>query len=136
MLILNVLAILALAYIVCFATYRMDYINGMLLVDPSKNIYIMIVVYCFNLGLLNGCFLCRKFFPFNPKEDSVRNRIIRGIIGGVFIVFGIKYIVAYIIMNELALKLAIPIMLITGLFITLIYPLIFQHFGKKISETK
>lgn len=136
MLILNVLAILALAYIVCFATYRMDYINGMLLVDPSKNIYIMIVVYCFNLGLLNGCFLCRKFFPFNPKEYSVRNRIVRGIIGGVFIVFGIKYIVAYIIMNELALKLAIPIMLITGLFITLIYPLIFQHFGKKISETK
>ena len=76
--IMNVLAILALIYVVFFNTYRIDYVSGEILVDPKKSIYVTIVVFAFALGLLNGCFLCRRFFPFEPQTASVKNRILRG----------------------------------------------------------
>ena len=129
-LIVNVLAILALVYIRYFSTYRMDYIEGDLLVNPIKSIYVTIVVYGYILGILNGCFLCRRFFPFNPKETSVKRRLIRGVVGSIFIIFILKYIVAYIIINGLQLRFAFPCMLLIGLFITLIYPIIFQYLDK------
>ena len=126
----NIFATLALIYINKFNEYRIDYINGELLVNPEKSIYITTVVYGYVLGLLNGCFLCRKFFPFNPKEIDVKSRILIGIAGGLIIAFGLKYIIAYIIMNKVKFSIAIPIMLTSGLFITLIYPIIFKYFDK------
>jgi len=132
-LLINVLAILALVYIRYFNSYRIDYIDGELLVNPEKSIYVTIVVYGFVLGLLNGCFLCRRFFPFNPKESSVKKRIARGIIGGVYIVFGLKHIIAYFVMNTHPLKFAFPGMFLAGISITLIYPIVFRCFDKKLS---
>ena len=126
----NVLVILAVIYIRYFNTYRMDYVNGELLVNPEKTIYVTTVIYSYLLGLLNGCFLCRRFFPFNPKDASVKNRIIRGFVGGSVMVLMLKYITEYAIMHEWSLKFAIPCMLFVGLFVTLIYPLIFQRFTK------
>ena len=126
----NVLVILAVIYIRYFNTYRMDYVNGELLVNPEKTIYVTTVIYSYLLGLLNGCFLCRRFFPFNPKDASVKNRIIRGFVGGTVMVLMLKYITEYAIMHEWSLKFAIPCMLFVGLFVTLIYPLIFQRFTK------
>ncbi len=127
----NILVILAVIYIRYFNTYRMDYVNGELLVNPEKTIYVTTVIYSYLLGLLNGCFLCRRFFPFNPKDASVKNRIIRGFVGGTVMVLMLKYITEYTIMHEWSLKFAIPCMLLTGLFVTLIYPLIFQRFTKR-----
>lgn len=126
----NILAILALIYVRYFNICRMDYIDGELLVNPEKSIYVTIVVYSYILGMLNGCFLCRRFFPFNPKEAPIKNRIIRGVIGGLIIAFALKDTISYVIMNELPLLIAIPIMITAGLFITLIYPIIFRHFDK------
>ena len=124
----NILIILSIIYINYFNTYRIDYIDGNVLVDPAKTIYVTNVIYGYLLGLLNGCFLCRNFFPFDPKQASIRNRITRGIIGGVAIILILKYVINFIVMNQLQLRFAFPIMFITGLFITLIYPIIFQHF--------
>lgn len=127
--IVNILSVLALIYVKFFNTYRIDYVSsGQLLVDPQKLMYVTYVVYGYALGLINGCFLCRRFFPFDPKEISVKKRIIIGIIGSVILILLLKYILLYIIMNIIALKLAIPVMFILGLFITLIYPAIFRRF--------
>lgn len=126
--IVNILSVLALIYVKFFNSYRIDYVSGQLLVDPQKLMYVTYVVYGYALGLINGCFLCRRFFPFDPKEISVKKRIIIGIIGSVILILLLKYILLYIIMNIIALKLAIPVMFILGLFITLIYPAIFRKF--------
>ena len=116
--IINIFAILALIYIKYFNTYRIDYVDGELLVNPQKSIYVTFAVYAFVLGLLNGCFICRKYFPFNPKEAPVKNRVIRGLIGGVGIIAILKFIVEYIIMNGLSHTTACPAMFVTGIFIT------------------
>ncbi len=123
--VINVLALLALIYTTYFGTYRMDYVSGELLVNPQKLKYVTIIVYAYSLGLFNGCCLCKRFFPFNPQEVSVKRRIIRGIIGGVGIILLHKFIFEYIFMNVIDLKLASLLLFAVGISITLIYPLIF-----------
>jgi hypothetical protein len=103
----------------------MDYVSGELLVNPQKLKYVTIIVYAYSLGLFNGCCLCKRFFPFNPQEVSVKRRIIRGIIGGVGIILLHKFIFEYIFMNVIDLKLASLLLFAVGISITLIYPLIF-----------
>ena len=129
--IMNILAILALIFIGFFNTYRMDYIGNELLVNPQKQLYVTIVVYAYTLGFLNGCFLCRRFFPFNPKEVSLKRRILRGLIGGTAILFVLKFVLSNIVINIISLKIALPVMFLIGISITLIYPIIFIH-SKKI----
>ena len=128
--IVNILALLALIYVDFFNSYRIDYVSGELLVNPQKSIYVTSVVYGYALGLINGCFLCRRFFPFNPKEGTLKNKIIRGIIGTILLLLLLKFVLEYIIMNTLSMKIAISIMFIMGLFVTLIYPVIFKKFQK------
>ena len=129
--IINIFAILAVIYIYCFNTYRIDYINGVLLVNPQKSIYTTCVVYGYILGLINGCFVCRRFFPFNPKDASVKVRIWRGIIGSLALIAVLKFVLEYIIMNNLQLRYGIPVMFAAGIFITLVYPIIFNNLKKK-----
>ncbi len=126
----NIFIVLAAVYIYKFNAYRMDYIDGCLLVNPIKQIYVTVVVWAYILGLLNGVFLCRRFFPFNPHEVSVLKRIIIGIIGSIGVILILKFIIAYIIMNGLQIRYAFPIMFGIGMFITLFYPIIFQKFDK------
>jgi hypothetical protein len=133
-LIVNIVIAFIIIYIRYFNTYRMDYIQGELLVDPVKTIYVTTVIYGYLLGLLNGCFLCRRFFPFNPKNVSVKNRVITGIIGGIVIVLMLKCIIGHIIMNVLSLAYSFPVMFICGIFITLIYPIIFQNIDKSYQK--
>ncbi|MBR1373550.1 phosphatase PAP2 family protein, partial [bacterium] len=128
----NILAIMAIVYIKFFNTYRIDYVSGEILVDPERTIYFTIITYGFALGILNGCFLCRRFFPFNPKEFLLKNRIIIGIIGAILLFILLKYLLEFIIMNVIALKYATTLMFIFGLFITLIYPFIFTRFKNKL----
>lgn len=130
--ILNITVALILLYICRFNTYRTDYVSGELLVNPAKSIYSTVVIYGFLLGLLNGAFLCRRFFPFDPHKTTIKNRITIGIIGSIFIVAGLKNIVGYIIMNELPTKIVFLAMFITGLFITLLYPIIFKSIDKNL----
>ena len=122
---INILAVLALIYIRYFNSYRMDYISGEHLVDPQKLIYVTFVVYAYALGLINGCFLCRKFCSFDPKEASLKQRVIRGVVGSILLIILLKCLLLYIFMNVVAFRIAMPVMFILGLFITLIYPVIF-----------
>lgn len=126
----DVLAILALIYISCFNTYRIDYVGGELLVDPKNSINVTYVVYGYALGLLNGVGLCRRFLPFNPHDVSVKIRIIRGIVGMAGIIILLKYVLKNIIMNPVNNYEAFGILFVIGLIITLIYPVIFTKIEK------
>ena len=128
--IIDTLAILALIYVYFFNTYRMDYVSGKLLVDPQNLKYNTAVVYAYCLGLINGCYLCRRFNPFNPQEVSIKRRIVRGIIGSVITIILLKYVLESIIMNQMHLRFALVPMFISGFTITFIYPFIFTKLIK------
>ena len=132
--IINVFSVLALIYISHFSSYRMDYVDGQLLVDPQKSIYLTFAVYAYVLGLINGCFLCRRYFPFDPKQASVKTRVVRGLIGGVVTVVLLKYIVNYVILAGVSLSVAVSLMVFAGLLVTLIYPIIFTKTEKIIAN--
>ena len=125
--IINVSAVSALIYMLYFNTYRMDYISGELLVNPQKLKYVTVTAYGYALGLINGCYLCRRYLPFNPKEASVKIRIIRGILGAIGTVLLIKFVFGFIFMNYLRMRYAAPLAFLTGLAVTLIYPVIFTN---------
>ena len=129
--VIDVLAVLALAYSLFFNTYRIDYVNGEILVNPAKLKYVTTVVYSYILGVINGCFLCRVFCPFDPKNGSLKQRIIRGIVGAVFLIFLLKIVMGYVIMNMLSMKITAPIMFLSGISITLLYPIIFTKLENK-----
>ncbi|MBQ8460339.1 phosphatase PAP2 family protein [bacterium] len=128
---INIVAILALIYICYLGTYRIDYISGELLVNPLKQKYVTAVVYGYALGLVNGSFLCRRFFPFEPKEVSIKRRVTRGIVGAIGIILLLKFILEPIIMKALDLRISIFLMFLLGILVTLIYPIIFKSFGNR-----
>ena len=115
----------------------MDYVDGVLLVNPQNLRYVTVVEYANALGLINGCYLCVKFCPYNPKKTSVKQRIIRGIIGAIGVIILFKFLYSYIFMNYIRIKYAILIAFLTGIVITLIYPIIFTKLEKwKIRKNK
>jgi len=130
--IINIVSVSALIYISCFSSYRMDYVDGQLLVDPKKSIYLTFAVYAYVLGLINGCFLCRRYFPFDPKQVSVKTRIVRGLIGSMVTVVMLKYIINHVILTAVNLSVAVSSMVFAGLLVTLIYPIIFTKTEKII----
>ena len=128
--IINLISILTLIYICYFGTYRIDYINGELLVDPQQSIYLTVIITGFSLGLVNGCLLCGKYCRFNPKEMPVSYRIAVGIIGTAGITVLIKNIFWYIFTHTLDYKIGFLSMFLIGITITLIYPVIFTKIRK------
>ena len=124
----NFLVVLAAIYITFFNTYRIDYVSGEILVNPQSTIHVTLVVYAFALGLINGCFLCRRFFPFNPKEASIKRRILRGFLGTILTVALLKCILENIVMHvwHINTMTALCLMFLAGITITLVYPIIFK----------
>ncbi len=132
LLIIDIAVIAVLIYLYFFATYRMDYVSGALLVDPQKLKYLTVVEFGYALGLINGCFLCAGFCPYNPQETPVKQRIIRGILGALIIIVLLKFALSYIIMTGIRIRYAIFATFFIGIIITLVYPLIFTKLIKKI----
>ena len=132
--IINFAAVLVLIYICYFNNYRMDYVNGELLVNPFNMKYVTCIAYGYVLGLLNGSFLCRRFLPFNPKDVSVKCRIFRGIIGAVMVVLMLKLIVTKIFLSIVDIKEGMMMTFTVGIMITLIYPLIFIGFDRLVKK--
>ncbi len=122
---INILVISALIYTYFFETYRMDYISGVLLVDPQNLRYVNVVEFGYSLGLINGCYLCRRYFPYNPKDASIKQRIIRGLIGAVLVIILTKFGFGYVMMNCVRIRYALSVTFLIGFIITLIYPVIF-----------
>lgn len=123
--IVDVLVILAMIYLKYFNIYRLDYVANELLVNPQTCIYSTFVIYACSLGLLNGFCLCRKFFPFNPKDFSKNKRIKIGVVGVIVLMILLKCIFKYLFFNIINVVLAVSAAFMLGIFITLIYPIIF-----------
>ena len=127
LLFINIFMAAALAYICYFIHYPMDYVDGKLLVNPDKSIYTAVLCYGYAAGLINGCLLCRRFFPFEAKEGGVRARIVRGVIGAIFILIILKSVVLHLFSNYCDYKIAFALPFFSGILITGVYPYIFSH---------
>lgn len=131
-----VFTILSICFFVYIITkhYPMDYINGKLLVDPKGPIYVTVLYIGWVTGLFNGVMLCKRFFPFDAKQGSLRNKILRGTIGSVILLglfFGLEN---YIFNNSWSHPVAFWVMFGIGFFITAIYPLIFTKIDGKLKH--
>lgn len=125
--IINVLMIAILVYMIYFCKFPMDYVNGELLVNPKGAIHASVVCYGYSMGLMNGAFLCRRFFPFEPENYSVRSRFIIGTIGGILTYLILNFALEYCFASDFSHRYTLLITMLIGLFITAIYPLIFSN---------
>lgn len=134
--IINPIVLAVLVYICFFNSYPTDYVDGKLLVDPNEAIYITVCIYSYMLGFLNGAFLCRRFFPFDPKQCTVSERFFRGVIGTIGIIVLLKYTVEPVFKSAEHPVYLIFIPFITGIIITGLYPLIFSKISGFKSNNK
>ena len=117
-------AIILMLYYISYKSYPMDYVNGKLLVNPTRHIYISYLYFGWIMGTLNGVFLCRRFWPFDAKQGGKVLRTIRGVVG---------LLIAYALMHYVDItywpyvagnKTIFTIMCALGFFLTAVYPAI------------
>ncbi len=127
LIIIDILMTTILIYITHFCKFPMDYVNGKLLVNPKGAIHTAIVCYGYSLGLMNGAFLCRRFFPFEPSDYSIKSRIKIGVVGSVLSIIILNTALEYCFASDFRYRYTFLAAIIIGLFVTGIYPLIFQN---------
>lgn len=114
-------------YYVLTKTYPMDYVDGKLLVNPQNAQYITVIYFGLISGLINGTYLCRRFFPFEAKDASTKVKIARGIIG--FILFYMLFDIIqqhFFFGNQKPYRYAFLYPCFVGFFSTAIYPFVFN----------
>lgn len=122
--VMNLIVITSLIYVI-FKEYPADYIDGKLLVDPAKAIYISVLYSGWIMGLFNGAILCKRFFPYDAKSGGIKNRVIRGVIGAAILLAIFSPLDNYFFPSIRNFWLTFFAMFFVGIFITLIYPLMF-----------
>ena len=127
LLIIDLVMTAILIYMMHFIKFPMDYVDGKLLVNPTGAIHASVVCYGYSIGLMNGAFLCRRFFPFEPEKYSIRSRIIIGAVGAVLTYILLNTALESCFASDLRLRYIFSITILIGLFVTAIYPLIFSR---------
>ena len=133
LLIVNIISASIMFYIAT-KNYPMDYINGKLLVNPDRAIHIAFLYFGWLLGLLNGAFLCKRFFPFDASKGSVKEKIIRGVVGVILLLWLFSYIQTYLLNSQQSLRITFGLSFFVAFFITAIYPLIFTKIANIIKK--
>ncbi|MCQ2754787.1 MAG: phosphatase PAP2 family protein [bacterium] len=126
--IINILTVATVWYI-RYKTYPMDYFDGHLIVNPNSSIYASLICLSYPLGLLNGVFLCRRFFPFNT-DISIRKKVLRCILGILLLNFIFNIMNNYFWGISRNYLFTFCIMFLFGFTLTGIYPLIFTKIEK------
>ena len=133
LLVVNIISASIMFYILT-KSYPMDYINGKLLVNPERAIHISFLYFGWLLGLLNGAFLCKRFFPFDASEGSLKEKIIRGVAGVILLLWLFSYIQIYLLNSQQNLPITFVLSFFVAFFITAIYPLIFTKIANVIRK--
>ena len=118
-------------FIILYKSYPLDYVNGKLLVNPLHAKYIAVVYSSWLAGLINGAYLCARFFRFDPKAGSVLSKILRSVIGGIILYICLRIAQIYFFESIADFKLTFACMFSVGFFATAIYPYIFTKFSSK-----
>lgn len=133
---IDIFAILSLIYVYFFNYYPTDYVDGKILVDFYHAIHTATIFYGYVLGLINGAFICRKFFPFEASEGSIKTRVIRGFVGVAILLFLLKLPVQIVLDGSYSNKISFISVFIFGFIITAVYPLIFTRVENLFKTSK
>jgi len=128
--IVSLFAVLALIFICYFNSYRMDYVNGELLVDPYGAKHVCVVYFSYFLGLLDGAMLCRRFFPFETRNVTKKVCVLRGILGTILLLLLVRGVLQAIFNGNADFKFEAFISFVIGLSLTFGYPLLFPLIDK------
>lgn len=129
------LSCLALGLYVYLKNYPIDYANGIMLYNPYPE-QLRSITRIFNLfGLMFGCFLEQHFVNFNPEKGGAIEKILRLVIG-LLLYHSIENYGIMFLANFFDFQISKCIMLfISGLFVTLLYPLLMQYIQNLIVKT-
>ncbi len=136
LIITNILALLIMIYLSYIHKFPWDYVDGKLLVNPMGALYTTITCYGYTLGILNGLFICRRFFPFDASLGNISTRILRCLIGLLCFIYILKYPFESVWEGSYRLRFVLFITFLIGLFPTAIYPYIFTKVENFIKEEK
>ena len=126
----DILIAFIIIYICYFNCYPIDYVNGILLVSPRMSIQASILCYGFVAGVLNGVYISRRFPFFNPNQYTPKNKLIISLIGSAFIIAMFKLYINPLFCEPNNFKIVFMIPFLSGIFITSIYPYIFEKLIK------
>lgn len=127
-----IISALALLIYEEFKVYPIDYLNGELLVDPAKMRLSSFPKLGLYFGVFFGWFVTRRFIKFNAKIGTVKEKIVRFVIGATILGI-IAAQTTHLIGAGGNLKyLACVISFISGFFTMAIYPFIIVFVRKKI----
>ena len=123
------LSLLALAYIY-FKPYPMDYVNGVLLVDPKKMAADSILSPGAFLGIITGWFIERRLVRFEIPGTADK-KVFCALLGALLFMFYYTSVISFV-GKQLDIALVNFLLQISGpvLFMT-VYPLIFTTLQKK-----
>lgn len=124
----NFMVLLILLYICYFNSYPVDYINGEILVNPYSSIKATVWCYGYVCGILNGAFLCRRYFPFDTKLLNLKTKFLKAALGSLFLIVLMKFSMIFLTGEGYNFKVAFIIPFLCGLFVTAIYPYVFDKF--------
>ncbi len=130
----NIAILVILIYICYFNSYPIDYVNGKLLVNPYSSIKATVWCYGYIGGILNGIFLCRKFFPFEVNSLSLKTKFLKGIVGGTCLILLFKLSMLFLTTACYSFKIVFLAPFLCGFFITAIYPYLFSKVVEIINK--
>ncbi len=115
-----------------FKIYPMDYFNGELLVDPDKMRLSSFPKIGLYLGIFGGWFIERRFVKFDANVGTIREKIIRFVVGALILGF-ISCQTTHLIGASGNVKyMAAFISFCSGFFTMAIYPALIVFVRKKI----
>lgn len=126
-----ILSVVALLVYEEFKVYPMDYLNGELLVNPDKMRLSSFPKVGLYLGVFGGWFVNRRFIKFDGKVGTVKEKIVRFVVGAAILGI-ISLQTTHLIGGDGALKyLAAAISFASGFFTMAIYPAMVVFVRKK-----
>ncbi len=115
-----------------FKVYPMDYLNGVLLVDPDKMRLSSFPKIGLYFGVFGGWIVNRRFVNFDAKIGTVKEKIVRFLIGAMILGI-ISTQTTHLIDGEGALKYLVTVISFSSGFFTMaIYPAMVVFVRKKI----
>lgn len=122
---------LGVMFFICFKSYPADYIGGKLLVSPLSAKYTGVIHIGMSMGAINGAFLCRRFFPFEPQKYSAKAKTVISLVGLVCSMFILHLLDVYVWGKQCDFKIAFLSGFFSTFFLIGIYPFIFTKLIKE-----
>lgn len=131
--IILILCILLIIYTE-FKHYPVDYLNGVILVEPEKMRFESFPKAGFALGAFTGWLLERRFVNFDAPQCGFWGKALFFLFGGLILVYLQEYLTPIFLQYMSAPIGRFSSCFLIGLYITVLYPLVIHFYNKKFAR--